>query len=425
MENNSNIEVIESKAKELLNKKDSMPTGVKKSLYAILSILLGLIISMIIVAATGGDAGSFFSAIFTGSFGTSKSIGDYIANFSWLLMVGLSVGIALKLGMFNIGVTGQFMLGGITGYFWAYFIDIGRFGVVFSILIPLLTGAFVGWLIGYLKAKHGVHEVLTSIMFNWIIFYLYKMFTNGSYGYNFVKPDGTGTVSISNSSNTLRADWLSESFGSGSQINIGIFIAIVSVVIIWFIFKKTQWGKQVEVTGNNPHAAVYSGFKRDKNIISTMTISGALAGIGGSIYYLGVKEALPSIGSDLPGEAFNGISVALIGFTNIGGMVFASLFMSLLETSTISLQQSTVPEIISVTNAIIIWLVAIVNFFIIYDPISKYLKKSEVNGKKQKNYTIKKAIENGFDADSIKLKDKSIDENTIKTKNVNNKGGEK
>lgn len=366
MKNNSYTSAV-SKIKEA--NYDKINRKMRRSNYAIASIFLGLIIGMILIAILGANPFIFISSLFKGSFQSSEDFGNFLANFSWLLLVGLSVGLALKMGLFNIGVTGQFLLGGITGFYWAYFAHVGRFGMVFSILIPLLSGALLGWLIGYLKAKHNVNEVLTSIMFNWIIFNLYKYTT--SYSPTKEWTTTSGATQVIDSANSLRTENLTAIFGNQSEISWGIFLALFAVIIIWFLLKKTQWGKQVSVTGNNPNAATYAGFNKDKNIITTMTISGALAGLGGAIMYLGSKESLPGIGYDLPGEAFNGIAIALIGFSSPGGMFAASLFMSLLVTSQTFIQVFIPVEIIQLVTGIIIWLVAIVNYFIIYDPIHK------------------------------------------------------
>lgn len=346
---------------------DKVNRKLRKPSYAVMSILMGLLIGMVLIAILGENPFIFLSSIFKGSFMNIESFGNFLANFAWLLLVGLSVGMALKMGLFNIGVTGQFLLGGITGFFWAYYAHIGRLGIVFSILIPMISGALLGWLIGYLKARHNVNEVLTSIMFNWIVYYLYKWTTLNSQSWT---SEVGSTFNIA-AENSLRTQNLTAIFGENSQINWGIFIAIFAVIIVWFLLKKTQWGKQVEVTGKNPSAAIYAGYDKNKNIITSMTLSGALAGLGGAVFYLGMKEGLPGIGGDLPGEAFNGISIALIGFVTPGGMVASSLFMSLLITSQTFVQIYLPVEIITLVTGVIVWFIAITNYFIIYDPLHK------------------------------------------------------
>lgn len=370
MGKNSTTAVVKSK-----NDLDKFEKKVKKPKYALYSIIAGFLMGFVILGIFGYNPIVFFTGIFTGSFGSAEQFGTFLANLAWLTLVGLSVGLALKMGMFNIGVTSQFMLGGITGFFWAYYANIGAFGVVFSILIPMLSGALLGWLIGYLKAKHNVNEVLTSIMFNWIVYYLYKWASEEATG-GWLSDKGTNAIQAQNS---LQTDRITNLFGQNgpTEANMGIWFAVVAVIVIWFLLKKTQWGTQVTVTGQNKNAAVYAGYNKDKNVITTMTISGALAGLAGAIYYLGMKQGLPKIGTDLPGEAFNGISIALIGFTDPIGMFVAAAFIAMINSSQIALQVAGIPtEIITIVNALIILSVATVNYFIIYDPIGKWKTKN-------------------------------------------------
>ena len=372
---------------------DQANERLKKFKYAFISILLGLVFGMILIAILGSDPFAFVAGIFKGSFQNITSFGNFLGNFSWLLLLGLSVGLAMKLGIFNIGVPSQFMLGGITGFFWAYYVNIGRFGVIFSILIPILSGALLGWIIGYLKAKRNINEIVTSIMLNWIIYWFYNWVTD--YSLHPVESSGwvtsTGASDFINPNNSLRTENLTKLFGENSSISMGIFLALIIFFVIWFVMKKTQWGKQIEITGSNPDAAVYAGYNKNKNIILVMSISGALAGLAGSVFYLGSKELLTPLGSDIPTEAWNGISIALIGFMNPGGIFAASLFISLLNTSQTLLQTFISIEIINLTNGIIIWFIAISNYFIVYEPTKK-LKIMLEKIKKKKENNVEKEI---------------------------------
>ncbi len=373
---------------------------IEKPLYSLLSIAIGFFFAFIIILIIGGNPLLYISNIFKGNFYSLESFGNFLATLSWMILIGLSVSVSFKAGLFNIGVAGQMMAGGISGFLFAYYAHIGRVGVIFSILVPLLTGMFIAWFIGMLKVKLGVNEVLSSIMINWIIYWVYRFFTNPSY-FKFVDTSTGSTVPI-NPDNSLQFDWLTNIFGPHSFINIGIIIALFVLGLIVFFYVFTNWGRKQNILGTNPKVAKSIGMKSDREIMKTMALSGALAGLAGSVYYLGIKEALPAIGSDIPGEGFNGITISLIAFNNPAGILFSSIFVSMLYNSNLMVSSVLNPKISTLILGIIILIISFSQFLIIYKPIDKIVDK----------FTRKKVIESPKIIDQTIIKKNNLEAET-------------
>ena len=249
-----------------------------------------------------------------------------------LVMTGLSVAFAFKTGLFNIGAAGQYTVG---AYMALYFAIILKMPWWVCLIAAAVGGAVWGAIPGIFKAFLNVNEVITSIMFNWI----------GLYGVNtLIYQGGTGPMYNLKTTKTLTIKQASpdslipsfnlevdgkDYFGKMFQPTIGIFIAIGIAVLIWFILNKTTFGYELKACGHNKHAAKYAGINDKKNIILSMAIAGALAGVGAGLFFLsGSKEWEPLVSTALPAQGFNGISVALLASSNPIGCIFSSLFIS-------------------------------------------------------------------------------------------------
>lgn len=352
----------------------------EKPLYSLLSIMLGFGVAIILILIIGGNPLQYIADIFNGNFNNLESFGNLLANLSWIILVGLSVAISFRAGLFNIGVSGQMIAGGIAGYFWAYYANVGDvLGVLMSILIPMVVGMIIAALIGLLKTSFGINEVISSIMINWTVYELYKYFTNSSYPNNPVDPSTGATIPIDH--NSLRVDWLTNLFGGDSYINIGIFIALAALIIVAFLYAFTVWGAKQNIIGDNPKAAKYVGMKEKRELIKTMAFSGALAGLAGAVFYLGIKLSLPAIGADIPGEGFNGITVSLIAFNNPIGVFFSSLFVAMLYNSKLIISIHLNPSMSDLILGIIIFIIAFSQFMIIYKPFDKILNRKSQHKK--------------------------------------------
>ena len=309
----TDVKTINSKntknTKESKNKKRFGGENLKWSLLAVFgSIIIGIFI--MIWAGQVHQIDDYFIDIFKYNFFSAAGFANFLGNFGWMLVIGLALGVAFRAGQFNIGAAGQMMAGGITAFLFASNIHMGKAGVILTILIATITGALVAWVIGFLKTQFNINVVISSIMINWIIFYAMK-YVGGSVIY--------GKLPII-ADNSLRMSWLSNLFNVSSlvsAVNIGFIIAIVIVIILAIAYKKTTWGYKQEILGLNPKVSDYIGINKNKEIIKTLMISGALAGFAGAIYYCGVLDLFsdPTTLNDLPGQGFQGITVALVGFS--------------------------------------------------------------------------------------------------------------
>jgi ABC-type uncharacterized transport system permease subunit len=262
-----------------------------------------------------------------------RDLGRWLFTTGPLLMTGLSVGFAFKSGLFNIGATGQFTLGLFVaiwvGTHGAFF---GPFQWLIALLAGTIAGAALGLLNGYLKAQFNVHEVITSIMFNYIVMYLVNsLVKNDPIMFDFE----TSITRRINAQAFLPTFGL-RSFFPGSNIDIGILIAIGMAILVWVVLFKTKFGFELQATGSNRDAAKYSGIQEMKAMMLSMLIAGALAGMGGTLYAL--ASGSRNLGTFyepvdiLIPTGFEGIAVALLAMSHPLGIIFSAGFITFIQT---------------------------------------------------------------------------------------------
>jgi len=298
--------------------------GKNQGLKSIMAVILGLIAGAILMAVMSYDPVQGYTYLFKGGLKNIERIGNTIATATPLILTGLSVAFAFRTGLFNIGAPGQMLFGGFCASVVGLTVHMSR-----PLLLPLviiagiLGGALWATIPGLLKSKFNVHEVVSSIMMNWIAYwFVYYTIKNNFKG----KLAETQSKPLPDSA-TLQAKWLSDIFG-GSYINLGIFLAIIAVIIIWFILEKTVLGYELKAVGFNKYGAEYSGMPVNRNIILSMMIAGGLAGLAGVIQYAG-NSNLIEIGV-MPTQGFDGIAVALLGASTPIGVFFSALFFGVL-----------------------------------------------------------------------------------------------
>ena len=291
-----------------------------------------------------------------------KPLGMEIAEAAPLVMTGLSVAFAFKTGLFNIGAAGQYVLGGFGGLYCALVLHLPWW---LCLLAAALCGAIWGAIPGILKAYLNVNEVITCIMLNWIGLYGANtlMYQGGNSPMYFLKQAKTYTV-VSKSPDSLIPSklfgWdLTKAFNY-SSMTIAILLAIIVAVVIYVILEKTTFGYELKACGHNKNAAKYAGINDKRNIILSMVIAGALAGFGAGLFYLaGVEQYNPQESTALPGQGFNGISVALLASLNPIGCIFSGVFISHLSVGGNAMKQSIFPkEISDAVSGIIVYLCA-------------------------------------------------------------------
>lgn len=314
------------------------------------AIAVGLICGFIVMlAASPADAFGGFITVLTR--GISK-FADVLFYATPIMMTGLSVGFAYKMGLFNIGASGQYMIGMFFAMYVAFMLPIpSSVHWIVCCLAAMLGGMLWGAIPGLFKAFLNINEVITSIMFNYIGMYIVdELISSNSVMY----------VATKARTSYIPTEVQLPSLGGGStNLNIGTIIAILFAVIIYFVLMKTTFGYELRATGFNKNAAKYAGMQSKRNIVLTMMIAGALAGLGGALYILSPSTIAGGSMTYEPinviaDEGFNGIAVALLGSSNPIGIVFSSIFISYIQrggTAAVAYK----PEIIDVVIAIIIY----------------------------------------------------------------------
>lgn len=329
-----------------------MSNRVVKILVPLISIILGLLVGAVVMVFSGYEPIKAYIALWDGIFGSTYAMGETIRQISPYLLAGLAVAFAFRTGLFNIGVEGQL----IVGWFAAAYVGVAvELPKVIHLPLALLAAAFAGALWGLvpgiLKATLRVHEVIVTIMMNYIALHVVNALID-------TVSDGSYKTERVHATASLRSDFLSK-VTDFSTLHYGIIIALLMVIVMWFLLEKTKTGYELKAVGFNDHASQYAGMNVNKNIILSMVISGGFAGLAGAMEALGTFGYISKM-NGFTGMGFDGIAVALLGANTPLGVVFgASLFGSLKYGSNNMPNAAGVPvEIVSIVIALIIFFVA-------------------------------------------------------------------
>jgi simple sugar transport system permease protein len=294
-----------------------------------------------------------------------------------ITLTGLSIGFAFKTGLFNIGASGQFILGAYASvYVGLAFRSMGNVHWVVALLASMLAGAIWALLPGLLKAFANVHEVISSIMMNYIGMYLVNYMVEN----NHTLYDTTKNQSFTLPKNAqLPMMGLDKIFPDRSGINGGFYIAILAAIIIFIVLNKTTFGYELKAVGFNKDASKYAGINEKRSIVLSMVIAGALAGLGGGLLYLAGTGKHLEVIDELAGEGFTGISVALLGLSNPIGILFAAIFIAYITEGGFYLQSlNFVPEVIDMIISVIIYFSAFALIIQNFIKFRRQNKKGEV-----------------------------------------------
>lgn len=311
----------------------------KPVISTLFAIVFGFLVAGIIISVLGYSPSSAFSSLIAGIFSRPKYIFKVIEKSTPMIFTGISIVFAFKLGLFNIGAEGQYIIGSIASTV---------VGILFNfhpiLQIPLvicsgiLAASALGAFTGYLKAKFGVHEVISGIMLNWICLYLCNFVVNCPL---FHKSSTSKTYSIHESGFiTLFHEWKKSKEGieflrgNGflsdillkTDLNVSFLIAVLVAITVWFILYKTTLGFGIRAVGNSVKASELAGIDVKSNIIKSMGISGAICGLAAALNITGVSPHALYLLNMFENVGFNGISVALIGASSPIGCIFSGLF---------------------------------------------------------------------------------------------------
>jgi len=343
--------------------------GFKSLSAAFMAVFLGLVFGFfIMLVASPGNAMAGFRYIILGGLGR---LGDVLYFATPILMTGLAVGFAFKMGLFNIGASGQYTMGMFFALYVAFMWDLpGSTHWMVAILAGFLGGMIWGFIPGIFKALLNVNEVITSIMFNYIGMYLVDMWIqNNAVMYN---------------SSMTRTRYIDSgvqipSLGvAGSNVNFGIVLAVLIAIILYIVLEKTTFGYELKATGHNKYAAEYAGMQGKRNIILTMVIAGGMAGLGGAFAILAPSAIAGSSMTYEPiniiaANGFTGIAVALLGNAHPIGTILSATFISYIQRGgTLASLVGYKPEIIDIVVAVIIYFSAFA--MIMNTAIARFIK---------------------------------------------------
>lgn len=333
--------------------------GSTSILASLISIGIGLIFGLILLLLLNAKAagGAFVSLVTTG-FRSSDKFAKVLYQAAPLIMTGLSVGFAFKTGLFNIGATGQYTVGAAFALIGAIQFQLPWY---VCLALAMVGGAFWGIFPGLFKALYNVHEVITSIMFNWIAMFAVNLTINNlpmmlAKYWGGAQMDRTANLAQANP-NALIPRLGLDTLMKSNYMNISIFIAVVFAIIAWMILSKTTFGYELKACGYNRNASVYAGINAKRNIVLSMVIAGAFSGLGGGLYFLAGTGQYTLL-KQLLAAGFNGIPVALLASSNPIGIIFSAFFVSYIQVGGDAMQPDFVKEIIDIIISVIIYLAA-------------------------------------------------------------------
>ena len=331
--------------------------GTKAVLASLISILIGLAVGSVIILIVGlanpalglSSAWDGIRLVFGGLVSTGRdaagsltfgfnptNMGNMLFRATPLILTGLSVAVAFKTGLFNIGAPGQYLMGTAATLMIALGIPSETVPAwliwALAFVGGILAGALWGCLPGLVKAFLNINEVLACIMTNWIAANLVTWMFDGSQFRNVVENTKSGYIYKTSFNGVETAKLGLNKLFPNSQVNGGIVIAVVIAVLVYILMSKTILGYQLKACGSNRHAARYAGINDKRNIVLSMAIAGGLSGAAAALYYLsGNTEFFWSTYQSLPAIGFNGIPVALLAANNPIAVIFTGCFMSMLD----------------------------------------------------------------------------------------------
>ena len=302
--------------------------GVQSLIASLLCIVLGMLIGYIVllfINPTG--AGEAIITVMKNFLNYNRAdtqlkyLGNTLVKTAPLLMCALSILFAYKVGLFNIGASGQYTAGACAALYAALQ---WHWSWLPCMLLAIAAGCVMGAIVGLLKAYCNVNEVISGIMLNWIMLYTANMILA-----NVKEPTSPYTIQMRSfgSAAVLPTLGLDKLFNDNTYVTLAIPLAIILAIVVDVVLNKTRFGYELRATGNNKNAAKYCGMAEKRNIILTLVIAGALSGLGASLLYQSGYEQWQVTASSVPAMGFNGIAATFLGGLNPIGTIFASFFI--------------------------------------------------------------------------------------------------
>ncbi len=334
---------------------------------SLICIVVGLLVGyLVLLAINPSGAGEAIKTILLNfmnrptSGARLKALGNTLAKTAPLLMCALSVCFCYKVGLFNIGAAGQYEAGAGVALYAALAWHLPWY---LCIILAALAGALLGVISGALKAYRNVNEVISGIMLNWITLYLVNMILSLPEVKDTASPYTKDLMQESTGS-LIPSLGLNKIFSNNRAVTIAIVLAVIVAIVIQIVLSKTKFGYELVATGFNKNAAKYAGMKEKKNIIVTLAIGGALAGIGACFLFLSGYQKWSTTQTSVPSMGFNGIAATFLGGLNPIGTIFASFFIQHITDGGSLIDKAIYPSQISeLMSSVIIYLCGFSLFF--------------------------------------------------------------
>lgn len=331
-------------------------------LIPFLALITALAAGALVMYLSGDNAQAAYTGLFQGAFGSARGWATTIRKMVPFILTGLSVATAFKAGLFNIGASGQFVMGTV----FSVFIGINFEGLPMAVHLPLaiifgiIGGMLWGAIPGILKVYTGAHEVIVTIMLNYVaaLFAGWTVYAGGTQGQTPGPLWDRTAGAISETPDVLLSAQIPWLFGPPYRVHYGVFIALAAVLFIWWLIYKTTIGFEIRTVGQNMKAARYAGIRVNWTVILTMAIAGGLAGLAGAIETLGLNHKFaPEFGGQV---GFDGITIALLGQTHPFGVVLSAFLFGALDAGAAKMQfdSGVAADIIQIIQALVLVFVA-------------------------------------------------------------------
>lgn len=331
-------------------------------LIPLMAVLSGLLLGAVVMLVFGYDPIWGYEELFYTAFGSVKNIGEIFRAVAPLVFTALGFAVASRAGFFNVGLSGQALVGWVfAGWFALANPDMPRpILILGTVIVAMLAGGIAGAIPGFLRAFLGTSEVIVTIMMNYILLYFSNHIIRDVFADELMKNTDSSINVSANAS--YQTEWL-RALTDNSRMNIGIIFALIAVFVIWFLFAKTTLGFEIRAAGLNPTAADYAGMSTKRTIVLSMVISGALAGLGGAVQGLGTFQNVYIQSSNLD-IGFNGMSVALLASNSPLGIPFAAFLFGALQVGSSGMVRAQIPpELVNVVTASIIFFIGVKYIF--------------------------------------------------------------
>ncbi|MCR4999565.1 MAG: ABC transporter permease [Lachnospiraceae bacterium] len=343
--------------------------------YTILAIVIGFAIGAIFLLIAGISPAVAYGKLIDSVFSKPKYMVWTLVYAAPVIFTGLSVAFSFRTGVFNIGAEGQYIVGSVAACVIGILVPLPP---VIHPLVCILAAAGAGCLwsliVGVLKTKRGIHEVLSFIMFNWIAYYLQNYIVNIPIIHK--KGGGEATENIKDTARIIFPDGIMKALDC-TGAHWGFIFAVIAAIIIFIIIEKTTLGYELKAVGFNKNAAEFAGINVNRSMLTALGISGALAGLGGAVQTLGMAGRLPQLAAQ-EGYGFEGITVALIAGSNPLGCIFSGIFYGAMKYGGSKLTMVKAPsEVVNIIMGCVIIFIAISQVFkAIFTSIGKKRKEA-------------------------------------------------